>query len=283
MLRSCSPAAHWNYSKYSKEIIMSTNQANDTDNLRFISSIADDDELEIDLMELLFELKKRLWLLILAAILGLLTGYGVSRFALTKTYTSTSTIYVMSKETTITSLTDLQIGSQLTADYKVLVSSRTVMENVINSLKLDMDYTELRQKITLSNPQNTRILTISVLDTAPGRAKAITDAVAEAASAYIADIMEQDPPKIIEYGELPLRKTGPKNTRNAIMCMLLTTALAAAGIAVSTISNDTIRTEDDIRDYFGLTVLAAIPEKDAAAAQKVINQHQKGDKRGRKH
>lgn len=226
------------------------------------------DEDVIDLMELFFALRKHILLLILTAIIGGGLGFTVSRFVLTPTYTSTSMIYVMSKETTLTSLADLQIGSQLTQDYKVLVTSRTVMEDVIQKLGLRYDYSTLRRKVSLDNPQNTRILNISVLDTDPKMAKQLTDAVADSASSYIADIMEQDPPKIIEYGEIPLQKTGPKTGRNTLMGAVLFLLAAVAFVTIDMLTNDTIKTEDDIENYFGLPVLAAIPEKDAAAAKK---------------
>lgn len=227
-----------------------------------------DDEITIDLVQLFFELRKHIVLLILTTIIGGGLGFAISRFVLTPTYTSTSMIYVMSKETTLTSLADLQIGSQLTQDYKVLVTSRTVMEDVIQKLGLKYDYATLRKKVTLDNPSNTRILNISVLDTDPKMAKQLTDAVADSASSYIADIMEQDPPKIIEYGEIPLQKTGPKTGRNTMMAALLFLLAAVAFVTIDMLTNDTIKTEDDIENYFGLPVLAAIPEKDAAAAKK---------------
>lgn len=226
------------------------------------------DEDVIDLMELFFALRKHLVLLILTAIIGGGLGFAVSRFVLTPTYTSTSMIYVMSKETTLTSLADLQIGSQLTQDYKVLTTSRTVMEDVIQKLGLKYDYMTLRSKVSLDNPTDTRILNISVLDTDPQMAKKLTDAVADSASSYIADIMEQDPPKIIEYGEIPLQKTGPKTERNTMMGALLFLLAAVAFVTIDMLTNDTIKTEDDIENYFGLPVLATIPEKDAAAAKK---------------
>lgn len=227
-----------------------------------------DDEEVIDLAQLFFELKKHLLMLILVTLLGGSLGFVISRFALTPTYTSTSMIYVMSKETTLTSLADLQIGSQLTQDYMVLVKSRTVMENVVQKLGLPYDYATLRNKVSLDNPSNTRILNISVLDTDPKMAKQLADAVADSASSYIADIMEQDPPKIIEYGEIPLQKTGPKTNRNAAMAALAFLAIAVAGITIEMLTNDTIKTEDDIENYFGIPVLAAIPERDANAAKK---------------
>ena len=226
------------------------------------------DEDVIDLMELFFALRKHIVLLILTAIIGGGLGFAVSRFVLTPTYTSTSMIYVMSKETTLTSLADLQIGSQLTQDYKVLTTSRTVMEDVIQKLGLKYDYMTLRSKVSLDNPTDTRILNISVLDTDPKMAKKLTDAVADSASSYIADIMEQDPPKIIEYGEIPLQKTGPKTGQNTMMGALLFLLAAVAFVTIDMLTNDTIKTEDDIESYFGLPVLATIPEKDAAAAKK---------------
>ncbi len=229
---------------------------------------AQNDVITIDLVQLFYELRRHIALLILTTVIGGGLGFAISRFVLTPTYTSTSMIYVMSKETTLTSLADLQIGSQLTQDYKVLVTSRTVMEDVIQKLGLKYDYATLRRKVTLDNPSNTRILNISVLDTDPKMAKQLTDAVADSASSYIADIMEQDPPKIIEYGEIPLQKTGPKTGRNTMMAALLFLLAAVAFVTIDMLTNDTIKTEDDIENYFGLPVLAAIPEKDAAAAKK---------------
>ena len=246
-----------------------TNNLLQPNNLVAINTLDDDDDDEIDLAQIFFELKKNILFLVMALIFGGGIGYSISKFVLVPTYTSTSMIYVMSKETTLTSLADLQIGSQLTSDYKVLVTSRTVMEDVIKKLNIDnMDYLDLRRKITLENPQNTRILNISVLDTDPTRAKHLTDAVSECASDYIADIMEQDPPKIIEYGEIPLKKTGPHNGRNALIAAAVFFMITAGFIVISTITNDTIRTEDDIENYFNLPVLAVIPEKNPDAAKK---------------
>lgn len=228
-----------------------------------------DNVITIDLVELFFELRKHILLLIMSLIIGGGLGYAISRFILVPTYTSTSIIYVMSKETTLTSLADLQIGSQLTSDYKVLVTSRTVMEDVIKKLHIEgMDYLDLRKKITLNNPNNTRILNISVLDTDPKRAKELTDAISECASDYIADIMEQDPPKIIEYGEIPLHKTGPHTGKNTLISAMLFLMVAVAGVTIAMITDDTIKTEDDIEKYFNLPVLASIPEKDPDAAKK---------------
>ena len=46
-----------------------------------------EDDMEIDLLELLFEFKKRAWIIILAAVLGCLGAGAYSRLILTPVYT----------------------------------------------------------------------------------------------------------------------------------------------------------------------------------------------------
>ena len=79
-------------------------------------------EEEIDLVWLFFALFKRLWLIIAVAVVCACGMAGYTHFRVEPTYTSTSTMLVLTKETTLTSLADLQLGSQLTKDYTVLIS-----------------------------------------------------------------------------------------------------------------------------------------------------------------
>ena len=233
-----------------------------------------DDEIEIDLWELFLEFRKHILGIVLAGLIGGILGFGISKFAITPTYTSTSMIYVMGNENIISSLADLQIGAQLTQDYKVLVTSRSVMEKVLEELQLDFDYKKLRKKIKLVNPNNTRLLQISVTDTDPARAKKITDSVAKCASEYIADIMEQDPPKIIEDGEIPTQKTAPSNTKNSVIVALLGILGAMGFITVNVVMNDSVKTEDDIRRVIGSSVLAVVPmHRDEVEAKRRKHRH----------
>lgn len=170
----------------------------------------EEDEIEIDIWELLEELRKKWWMLAAAFLIGLGASGAYSAFVLVPQYTSSASLYVLSKETTLTSLADLQIGSQLTQDYKVMINSRPVLQEVIEKLNLDMNYKDLRKKIDIDNPANTRILTISVKDPDPYLAKKIVDAVSVTSSEYIGEIMEMVPPKMIEDGVVAFEKTSPK-------------------------------------------------------------------------
>ena len=208
----------------------------------------DDDEIEIDILQIL--LKKKLWLILL---IGILAGGGAgaySQYVIIPQYQSTAMVYVLSKETTLASLADLQIGSQLTKDYKIIITSRPVLTEVINKLGL---------KITIDNPKDTRILSITAQDPSPQMAKNIADSVATTASEYIGDIMEMVPPKIIEEGVVPARKSSPSNAKNAVMGAAAGMILVCAIVTLQVVLNDTIQSEEDIEKYLNLTVLASVP------------------------
>lgn len=237
---------------------------------------------EIDLLEILRAFKQKLWLILLAAFIGGGGAGAFSKLVLVPEYTSTAMLYVLSKETTLTSLADLQIGSQLTKDYRIIVTSRPVLQDVIDSLGLEMDYKDLRKKLTLDNPSDSRILTITAKDPDPALAKLIVDKVAFTASDYIGEIMEMVPPKLIEDGEVSLIPVGPNNKKNAVMGMMAAAAFVCGLLTLQVVLNDTVRTEDDVTKYLGITVLAAVParEGEGKSLRKDVEKKEKRKKKG---
>lgn len=218
-------------------------------------------ELEIDLRELFFIIKRKLWIVILSAIvLGAAALFG-TKLLITPQYTSSSSLLVLTKETTLSSLADLQMGSQLTNDYKVLILSRPVLQEVVENLELEYSYKKLKAKVSISNPSDTRILIISVQDADPEQACRIVDELAEVSSAYIGDKMEVIPPKIIESGEVDLTPTSPNTLKNTAVGIFLGIVLSVGLIVVLAILDDTIKSEEDVEKYLNVTNLASIPDR----------------------
>ena len=218
-----------------------------------------DDEIEIDLKELFYVIKRKLWIILLTGIVGAV-GFGLfTAMVMKPVYTSSTMLYIVNKTTTLTSLTDLQLGTQLTKDYKVLVTSRPVTAQVITNLDLNLSHEQLVRKIKVDNPTDTRILTISVEDTDPYMAKSIADEFASVASARMAEIMDSAPPNIVEEAYLPTQKTKPSLPKNTMIGGLAGVFLAGAIILVLFVMNDAIKTPEDVERYLGLNTLATIP------------------------
>ena len=219
-------------------------------------------EEELDLTRLFFALIKRIWIILIIAVVCACGAAGYTHFRIAPTYTSTSSMVVLTKETTLTSLADLQLGSQLTKDYTVLITSRPVLETVIDNLGIEMSYKTLKQQIAIQNPEDTRILYISVTTNDAKQAKAIVDELASVSALFIGDTLEITPPKIIEEGEVAAVKTGPNLTKNTILGFLGGMVLICAIIIILELLNDSIRTEEDVEKYLGLPVLAVVPNKE---------------------
>lgn len=220
----------------------------------------DDDEIEIDLLELFYALRHRWWAILLALVIGAGAAGVYTKKLIAPHYQSTSMVYVLSKETMLASLADLQIGSQLTKDYSVIIKSRPVLQEVIDKQNLAMTTDELGEMITIDNPKDTRILSITVEDIEPMRAKAIVDEVTKSASNYIGDIMEMVPPKVIEDGVVAVKPSSPSVKKNAAVGGLGLAVLVCGLICLKTVLDDTIKSEEDIEKYLGLSVLAVIPD-----------------------
>ncbi len=214
---------------------------------------------EIDLKELLFELLNHWKMIALSTVLVAMIAFVWSYFLITPMYESTAQLYVLSKSTSITSVADLQIGTNLTNDYMEVISGRPVLEQVINNLGLEESYGSLYSKVRLENPSDSRILKITVKDADPAQAKMIADEIAEVSAAYIAEKMDQDPPSIIQHGYADNDKVSPSVMKNTMMGAMVGFLLAAAVVAVSYLLNDTVVHPDDVEKKLGLHMLASLP------------------------
>ncbi len=233
-----------------------------------VNSNIEQNEIEIDLLELLYVLRRRILIILLSTFLaaGIFGAY--SAFLATPIYESTSRLYILTQSTSLTSLTDIQVGTSLTQDYKELITSRSILEQVSKNLGLNVTYEALLQRVTISNPANTRIIGISVQDVDPDRAKAIADELANVSRDNISSIMSTDAPSVYEYGYVTNRPVSPNILRNTVIGALLGAFLSIAFVSVLYIMDDTVKTSEDVEKYLSLNTMASIPLRDSADKQK---------------
>lgn len=72
------------------------------------------EEVEIDLHELYYVIKSKILLIVLAGIIGAAAMGLISKFLIIPKYNSMSKVYILNKSNDLTSLSDLQVGTQLT-------------------------------------------------------------------------------------------------------------------------------------------------------------------------
>ena len=222
------------------------------------------EENEIDLLELFYVVLHKWKMIVLSLLLIGACGCLISVFLITPQYESTSVLYVLSKSTSITSLADIQMGSSLTNDYVEVVTSRPIIEQVIQNLGLtDETYESLKDKVSIDNPANTRLLKITVRDPQADVAKAIADELADVSKSFISIKMDQAAPTVTQYGYADGEPVTPNTVKNTVLGALIGAVLAIGVVIVSYLLNDTIMTTDDIEKKLGMTVLASIPMDEA--------------------
>lgn len=218
------------------------------------------DEIEIDLREVVAVLWKRAPVILLTGlVLALLALVGTKLF-ITPEYQSTTRMYVLAKQNndTLTN-SDLQTSTLLTNDYAELIKSRTVTEAVIAEMGLDLTHEELLSKVEVTVPSDTRILTISVTDPDPYMARDLANAIRDTASEHIQTVMDVEAVNVADEANIPDTPISPSTMKNGLIAGVLGCILAMAVILVQYLTNDTIKTSEDVERYLQLSTLGMIP------------------------
>lgn len=244
----------------------------------------DNEEMEIDLLELLMVMKKHLSAILLAGIVGLVIMFAYTSFLVTPLYSASSMMYVMpdnSNSMNSSTLSDMQVGQQLTSDYSSMIKSRSFMEDVIKKLSLTIDYQQLLGKVEVTNPTSSRILQVTVNDPNPQTAADIANEMASVAESKLKEITGMQAIKIYEEAAVPDRPSSPSLKKNCALGLLAGLVLAMAVVTILYLLDDTIKTEDDIEKYLGMTTLAVLPyngRKQQRQAQKHKKQRAKQER-----
>lgn len=224
-----------------------------------ITVAATEEETEIDLLELFFRLLESWKLICATAFAGAIIMAIVSLFLITPHYEATAKLYIMNSSDSAINLSDLQIGSYLTSDYREVFKTWEVHERVIENLGLEYTYDEMESIISVTNPSDTRMLYITANTTDPQEATNIANEYAVVARQYISDKMATDEPSIMSVALKPTKPVSPNKTLNVIIGFVMGAFLMAAIITIRFIMDDKIKTADDITKYVDIPTLALVP------------------------
>ena len=217
-------------------------------------------ELEINISGMCKAILKKIWIVILAAVI---LGAG-SFLYLKKTYVpeykTTVGIYIIGNEQSPASGTAVQIATNIAKDYELLIKDPVVLDKVSAAVKekgIETDVKELSKKISVESPENTRILLITVSWESSESVEIIANAVRDAAI--------EELPKITKVPANPISDAqkgalvDPNMIRKTVLIAFLGACIAAFAIAVIFVLDDKLSSKKDIENRLGLSVLGVIP------------------------
>ena len=212
------------------------------------------DEIEIDLWEICLVLVHNLALIVSVGIMTALGTFLITQLFITPKYESTTKIYILNKqENNAVTYSDIQLGTQLTKDYAELIQSRFVLEEVVQGMGLDLSYEEMKKKVSVTTPTDTRILAITVEDTDPVMAMLLANSIREAAAVHIMNVMDIQAVNVSETANMPMKKASPSVMKNTFIGGVLGIFLMIAVILVRFLMDDTIKTPEDVEKYLQLS------------------------------
>lgn len=210
---------------------------------------------------------RRLWIILLAVIITILAAFTCNSLTFKPRYSSTAMLYILQQNNNTTAnyndYNEFSLALKVVNDCKQLIKSHSVLEAVINTLELDMNYNQLYESVTIKNPDDTRILQVTVETDDPHKAKEIVDTLCSIATWKITETMGFEQVNFYEYGVF---NPTPCNRLGKITYLIigLIAAIIVYGIfLIIYIADDTISTDEEIEKYLGLSILGDIPNFDA--------------------
>lgn len=217
-------------------------------------------EVELDLLELWYVLLDKIKLIILAGVLGMIIMGVYSFFIAKPVYQATAQMYVLNAGSgSLVNLSDFQVGNYLAQDYIAMFDVREVNEQVKSNLGLDYSNQEMLDMVTVSNPSNTRILKVSVQSNDPAEAMNMANEYVNVASDYISLFMSTERPNVISRAVMPEGPIKPQKAMNMAVGLALGMILAAAVVIIRYLTDDSIRSVEDVSKHMHMPVFAIIP------------------------
>ena len=218
---------------------------------------------EIDLIELLLILRKRLWVIAVIGILFAVTSGLINYFVLEPEYQTYTTLIVRipHKYKQEIEYADVLLSQKLVSTYSEIAKSRIVTNEFMSSLGLSFSHDELDKKIDVTIVKGTEIIKILVKDKDGIVAAQIANEIANALIKNIAKIMKIENIQVIDRAEVPLKPYKPKPVINMVIASVLGIMLGIFSIFVYEYVDNTIKTSEDIEKNLDLPIIGIIPVK----------------------
>lgn len=200
-------------------------------------------------------LLKRTWekriLILLITFLCTAGSLVYSLFVATPRYDSTAKITVSSSKGE---------SKLLEKDYKEIVLDDKLLAEAAE--KSDSDYTvkQLKNKVSVEVPKNTRVVSIIVRDKDPQVSSELADSVRELAVTKIKEMTKSEDVSTLEDAEVPRVPSFPNIPLYALLATAIGFVLSLIGAVVFELLDDRIKSPEDVEEGMDVVFLGVIPE-----------------------
>lgn len=218
---------------------------------------------EIDLLQLIEAIWKRIWIVLAATLICGLLAFVTARFIITPTYRSSARMYVNNAtERTSNAITSAEItaAKNLLDVYIVILNSESTLDAVIEEANLPYTTRYLAGMVSAKAVSSTEVFEITATSTDPAEAKLIVDTMIDILPDRIAEIVEGSSAKVVSEAKLPTQKAAPNVSKYTLVGLLLGFVASCGVIVVLEMLDTTVHDSTYLTETYDIPVLAVVPD-----------------------
>lgn len=222
------------------------------------------EEMNIDLSKLIDLIKKNIFFIIITTLLcGLITAM-ISKFVIQPKYSSSISVYLTNDERSNQSVNEdyqaVMLNQKLVQTYDELLKTRKVSQDVVDTLGLSIDPSEVQKMISLKSMGESQFIKVSITTDSPTEAYNIANQIVISLKKVSTDIRGTDNVRLVDAATMPERPSSPNIFKNTLIGMIFGVFLALSFILIRSAMDTTVKRTDFIEEELGLTVLGTIPK-----------------------
>lgn len=220
------------------------------------------DEVEIDLSELFKALKKNILMIIVVSLLCALIGLFTSVFLIDKKYSSEATIYITPKVTEQGTIdyNSIQTNSKMVNNYMEILKGETILAKVAKQVGLE-SYEDIQAALTIINPENTELISISAETTDPELSQQIVSLTVSTFTEDMMDILNLNNVTTINEAKVNSNPVSPSKAKFTILGFGVGLFISCGYVCITYLFDKRLRTRDEAENFLEIPVLATVPLK----------------------
>lgn len=220
------------------------------------------DEMEINIGELFKVLMKNILLVVIVSVLCAVIGLLSSMFLIDKKYSSEATIYITPKVTEQGTIdyNSIQTNSRMVNNYMEILKGETILAKVADQVGME-SYSEVLDTLTVSNPENTELISVSSETTNPELSQQIVSLVISTFTEGMMDVLNLNNVTIINDAKVNENPVSPSVPRYTILGLAVGLVISCGYVFITFLFDKRLRTREEAENFLGVPVLATVPLK----------------------
>lgn len=211
----------------------------------------------IEFYSIIRDLIKNAWAIIMAAVIGFMGIYVVTRSVYTPEYTAKATLVVNAKSSTTGTYSLFNLSAEMATVVSRVIVQPSVREKAVEILEIE----EFDGKLKAEVHEDTNFLSLSVTSDSPQKSYDLLRAAIEAYPQISDSAFDNVVITVLKMPEVPHSPSNVISTGNRVLISGACSVLVAGLIVVFSLLRDTVKDEADFKNKIEAKLIGSIPHE----------------------